>query len=243
MTYTCPNFFRACFFFSDRNGNFVPIMPTQKNHKLSTVYKSALVEVPFLPSTHFVARLARYDSIVLEQWEHYTKGSYRNKCVIKSNKQNQYLIVPLRKGKNNSRPIREVEISYDEDWIRTMGHQLQTEYGGLPYFQYYIDDLMTIADTRFTNLFDLNVALLRYIFEIADVQFSDFSQGYEASPRIPVKDLRNFYNPAFFRKNADLMQAVQVGHFSFIPGHTILETLFAYGPELVCLIPQYQETF
>ena len=240
---TCSKVFRACIFlFLTGTGNFATIMAPEKNPKPASGYNQALVEVPFLPSTHFVTRIAGYDTIFLEQWEHYTKGSYRNKCVIRSNQRNQYLIVPLRKGKHSGQPVREVEISYDDNWIGTMSQQLQTEYGSLPYFRYYIDDLMSIADTRFTYLFDLNVAFLRYIFDLADIEFPDFSQGYVASPHYPVQDLRNFYNPPFFRTNADLMQKVQAGYFTFIPGHTILEALFAYGPELVCLIPQYQET-
>ena len=90
--------------------------------------------------------------MILEQHENYNKGSFRNKCVVSNNQQNQYLIIPLKKGKHNSKSIREVKIAYDMDWIRVMNNRLKTEYGKYPYYDYYIGDIMAIVNQRLENL-------------------------------------------------------------------------------------------
>lgn len=206
-----------------------------------TVHDSTLIELHFLPSVYYMTLFTHPGFTTLEQWENYNKGSFRNKCLINSNQQNQLLIIPLIKGKNRSQPYREVKISYEEDWIRPMENRLKTEYGGLPYFIYYIDDLIDIFHQRWVYIFELNERLLHYILSQTGLHYPCFSQSYISSPNPRVKDLRDQLIPRYFRKYHDMLDSMDLGYFSFVPGHSIIESLFSYGPETALLIRQYRE--
>lgn len=200
-----------------------------------------MAELQFLPSLYYITWLTRSGSVILEQYENYNKRSFRNKCIVNSNRKNQYLIIPLKKGKHQSQPIREVEISYDEDWPRIMKNRLQTEYGNYPYFLYYIEDILRIVDQKHIYLFDLNAALLEYIFRLLHLDEIFYTTNYTHEYQGRVLDLRDKITPGLFNVYPELLAATQVGYFSFTPGHSFLEALFSYGPEIELLVDQYRK--
>ncbi len=206
-------------------------------------YKSILAELQFLPSLYYITWMARYDgTVMMEQYENYNKGSFRNKCIVSGNQKNQYLIIPLKKGKHQSQSIREVEISYDEDWPRIMKNSLQTEYGGYPYFLYYIDDIIQLLDNKYTFLFDLNAVFLEYIFRLLNLKKHLYTKEYNPQYQMDILDMRDKITPRFFNTHSEILQPMLAGYFSFTPGHSILEALFSYGPEMLLLVDQYSET-
>lgn len=197
-----------------------------------------ITEVPFLPSLYVISILAKSSSIILEQHENYNKGSYRNKCLVRSNQNNQYLIVPLKKGKHRSQPIGEVEIAYDENWPRVMEHRLQTEYGNYPYYAYYIEEIMAIVHQRHNFLFDLNARLIEYFFHILDISKFRYTTEFIHNYPEQVLDLRAQITPQYFKANPHLLGSIQVEYFSFIPGHSFIEALLSYGPEVRRLVDE-----
>lgn len=201
--------------------------------------KSTLIDLHFLPSIYYICVATRSGNTLLERWENYNKGSFRNKALISSNQNNQYLIVPLKKGKHRSQPIHEVEIYYDEDWIRPLGIRLQTEYGSLPYFGYYIEDIMGIIEQRTPYLFDLNTQLMLYIYRLLGLPIFSFTQAYLPQYPEKIRDLRNLITPRYLKTNPRLLSPIDVGYFTFTPGLSIIEALFTYGPETELLIRQY----
>lgn len=203
--------------------------------------RKTLVELQFLPSVYYLAMISLHGSYQIEQWENYNKGSFRNKCLINSNEKDQFLIVPLQKGKHRSQPIRDVKISYDADWIRPMMNRLQTEFGGLPYYAYYIEDLHHIILKEWTFLFDLNSHLLEYVIDKMAIQRLSYTTHYQSEVGSGVMDLRDRINPRYFKEYPGLLAPVEVEYFTFVPGHSIIECLFMYGPETELVIRKYRE--
>lgn len=197
---------------------------------------SLIIELQFLPSLHYFSKLACYQNIYFEKWENYNKGSFRNKCLIKSNTSNQYLIVPLKKGKNQSRNIQDVYIAYDQDWPRSMEHKLQTEYGNFPYYTYYIDELISILQDRPAKLIDLNRNLMVYVFRAIGWNQMRWTERYIPKPESFIKDGRDKFTPRYWKSKPALACTYQLSYFKFTPGHSILEALFSYGPEVPLLI-------
>lgn len=203
--------------------------------------RQTLVELQCLPSVYYLAMISLHGSYQIEQYENYNKGSFRNKSLISSNEKNQFLIVPLQKGKHQSQPIRDVRISYDVDWIRPMMQRLQTEFGGLPYYAYYIEDLNHIFLKEWTYLFDLNSRLLEYVIDKISIQRLTYTTHFQSEVGSSVMDLRDRINPRYFKENPALLAPVEVEYFTFVPGHSIIECLFMYGPETEMVIRKYRE--
>lgn len=203
-------------------------------------FLTSLVELQFLPSVYYLAMISMHDAYQIEQWENYNKGSFRNKCLINSNDQNQYVIIPLQKGKHRSQSIRDVKISYDTDWIRPLKHRFQTEWSGLPYYAYYIDELHSIIEKKWTFLFELNSHLFKYVLDSTGLQHPAYTTHYQSKTDRGLLDLRDRINPRFFRDHPELMIPIELEYFMFVPAHSIVECLFMYGPETERAIHLYK---
>lgn len=118
-----------------------------------------------LPPVSWFASVWSCDRLVVEACEHYQKGSFRNRCHIAGPNGVQRLSIPLKKGKHNQMPIREVRIAYDEPWQVRHWRSIRTAYGNAPFFEHYADDLAPYYEKRYTFLFDLNLELLRLILQ------------------------------------------------------------------------------
>lgn len=109
-------------------------------------------------------------SIRMEAHENYQKRSLRNKYHIQTANGIQTLTIPLKSGKNRQMPIKSVEISYEEDWIKLHLHALQSAYGKSPFFEFYRESLETIFRTNHVYLYDFNLAALRWALKIIGIQ-------------------------------------------------------------------------
>ncbi|WP_236972238.1 WbqC family protein [Membranihabitans marinus] len=185
-----------------------------------------LIELQFAPSLLYFLLLK--ETTFIEAHENYNKRSFRNKCYIKGNRGSQWIILPLVKGKNRL-PIQEVAISYEHRYISSIKHSLQTEYGSAPYYMHYIDDIMNILDRNHQYLYDLNLDILSYLCKQLDVSMPQQTTEYEHQPNQKV-DYRDQIKPQLMDKNPRLLEEHEVEFYHFVPGHSILEVLFNYGP-------------
>lgn len=192
----------------------------------------SIVEIQFAPSLPYVLWLKK--GVLLEVHENYNKHSFRNKCLLKSNHGSQSFIIPLQKGKNNKTPIQLVKIAYDEDWMRSIRHKLQTEYGKTPYFIHYIDEFCDLINQKHDTLFELNWAILSFYMEHFQINSPEFSQQYDRYPS--SRDYRDLYTPKSIKQYPILLQEQEFEYFKFIPGHSAIEILFQYGPEAAQLL-------
>jgi hypothetical protein len=121
-----------------------------------------LFYLPYIPPVLWLKAVQPYSSVALEACENYSKGSWRNRCAIAGPNGMQLLSVPLAKGKNQQKPIREVEISYEIPWQRQHWRSIQTAYGNAPFFEHYRDDLLPFFEKQPRFLFDLNLEWLAF---------------------------------------------------------------------------------
>lgn len=199
-----------------------------------------LTELHYLPSIRYMRLLASYPVVVLDQQEHYQKGSYRNRAHIAGANGLLRLSIPLRKGKHQQMPIREVEIAYDEDWQRLHWQTLQSAYGKAPFFEHYAPELEPLFLQPLPFLFDWNLQCLKLLIDLlgldADLQTS--SQYYTALPE-GWTDARNHIHPKAHRQEGPpqdaaptYMQVFQDKN-GFIPDLSVLDLLFCLGPQAV----------
>jgi hypothetical protein len=202
---------------------------------------NGLIELQFLPPVQYFSKLLKYDTLVLDQHEHYQKRSYRNRCSIATAQGVQRLSVPLQKGKNQQMPIREVRIAYDQPWERQMEHTLRSAYQRAPFFEEYAPDLLAILQSKREFLFDLNLDLLETLSGFLGIPKNwQLSETYHPTPPEGWTDLRNAIrpvrppdDPAF--KPAPYSQVFEDKH-GFCANLSIIDLLFCMGPESAGLL-------
>ena len=199
---------------------------------------TALIELQYLSSVQYFSKLLAYDKVVIEQWENYQKGSYRNRCHIAGANGLQILSIPLEKGKHQKLPIREVRIAYRQPWHLQHWRSIQSAYANAPFYPYYSDDLEAIFMQQPEYLFELNQQLLalccRHLGLSDKLSYSD---DYCSDPGEEVQDLRGFISPKQKTNNPDLAfhpnpyPQVFTERHGFLPNLSILDLLFCAGPE------------
>lgn len=203
-----------------------------------------LTELQFLPSLYYFGCVHSCSGLWIEAEENYNKGSFRNRVLFRSNQGSRFYTIPLQQGKNHGLPIRKVQISYDEDWKGNLIKTLQTEYGKYPYFEIYFHDLLPLLETESPHyLYPMSLRLLKWLMNILELNPPHFTTEYQTRPVDHILDYRDHITPAFFRSRSSIMTPQKIGYFEFIPGHTILESLFAYGPETIWLLRRYSKKF
>lgn len=199
---------------------------------------SLLIELHYLPCVQYFAKLLQHKNILLEQKEHYTKGSYRNRCYIAGANGTLMLSIPLAKGKNEQQDIRSTQIAYNSHWQNQHWRTIQSAYGNTPYFEYYADGLAAFYKKEYEFLFDLNYDLLLWITERLQLDVSiNLTTAYQVEVPPEIIDWRNGIHPKSQKQRLDEQfkaayypQAFE-DRYGFLSNLSILDLLFCSGPQ------------
>ncbi|MEM6321873.1 MAG: WbqC family protein [Bacteroidota bacterium] len=204
-----------------------------------------LLELHYFPSIQYFSKFFLHPNCILEQRENYVKRSFRNRTHIATANGPLRLSIPLEKGKNNQQPIREVRISYDENWAAKQWNAIYSAYGNAPFFEYYVDDLRPLFQNKSTFLFEHNLKVLQTLFFVLDIKPAiQLSQTYLQGDYAGICDFRNKITPKDSSGENDNSfqitpyQQVFEEKTGFLPNLSILDLLFCKGPEAVSILEQ-----
>ena len=193
---------------------------------LSTAY--------FAPVQYF-SRIVSSGRVVIEQFDHYSKQTYRNRCVLMGANGRLLLSIPVKKNHGRKMLTKDVRIDYDTNWQKIHQRGMMSAYRSSPFFEFYIDDFTWVFSKKINYLIDLNNRILETLIfhlkvdtsiELTD-KFIDTDVPFDLreliSPKVPLSRDKNF-NP---------VEYTQVFHekHGFIQNLSILDLLFNAGPE------------
>ncbi len=210
------------------------------NKKMTFLESSNLIELHYFGNIQYFSKFCQGKKVIIEQFENYSKGSYRNRMYIAGAAGPLRLSIPLAKGKNERLPITQVQISNTTDWQRQHWVSIQSAYGKSPFFEYYSDELKNFYQQPYPLLFDWNKALLHWLLETIDSTTEvEYSTAYQQTPETQITDLRESISPRFPPQVADpafkLSPYAQVfeDRTGFQANLCILDLLFCKGPEAI----------
>ena len=73
--------------------------------------------------------------------EHFVKQSIRNRCEIYGANGKLRLTIPKERKGSSKTIIKEIKISYKEDWQKLHWNAIKSAYNSSPFFEYYQDEL------------------------------------------------------------------------------------------------------
>lgn len=117
--------------------------------------------IPFPPLSWWQAAL-KEKTVWLDPFEHFQKMSYRNRYYLAGKEGKALLSIPLLKGRNQHAAMREMQISYAENWQKNHWRTLQTLLGNSPFFEYIDYQLFPFFDTKTNSLYDWNKASIEW---------------------------------------------------------------------------------
>lgn len=208
-----------------------------------------LLSSSYLPPVHYFAKLFAADGeeVQVEQWDHYMKQTYRNRCLIGSGDGVLALTVPTEKADGPKCLMKDVRISDHGDWRRVHWNALTAAYAGTPFFLYYEDVFRPFYEQRFPFLFDFNLRLVELCCRLIDIHprlvpTTDYrpcepcaADDYRERihPKHPYTDDPTFRPAPYWQVFAD--------RWGFRSNLSIVDLLFNMGPESLFVLQQCQK--
>jgi len=131
----------------------------------------AILQSSYIPWKGYFAIIGLVDEFILYDDAQYTKGDWRNRNIIKSDKGPVWLTIPVFLNRRSSQKIREVEIA-DRRWASRHWGTLQTLYGRTPYFRALAPTLARLYETASDErlLTHVNELFIRVISDLLQIE-------------------------------------------------------------------------
>jgi len=193
--------------------------------------KTVLLSIAYLPSVSWFSLLLKHP-VLIEQHETYQRQSYRNRCLIYSERGVLPLSIPVSRPKGNHTTTSEVHIYNGEMWYLKHWRAFQSAYEASPYFLYYKDEFKDFYSGSFKKLFDFDMQLVLKLCEVLEIHPEiSFTNKFEKDPADTL-DLRNTFSPkkSLLYPFPGYIQVFSSRH-GFLPDLSIADLLFNLGPE------------
>jgi len=201
-----------------------------------------LTELQYFPSVNLYKNLNKFSNIVFEQYEHYQKMSFRNRCRIAGAEGAIDLSIPLVAGRDQKTLIKDVRIAGDQPWQDQHWKTLVSCYNRSPWFEFYRDDLERWYRKPFDFLLDWDLACFEWSLKVLGILIpvtltESFQKTYEEEEnwvdrrgKILPKNRGMLASPDR-EKDPTIPNYRQVfeERTGFLPGLSILDLLFCEG--------------
>jgi len=148
-----------------------------------------LLSTAYFPPIEWMAQAVQSSGIVLEANEHFQKQSYRSRMHIAGPNGMQRLSVPVER---KSKEIRNIRISYSENWSKDHLKALESAYANAPYFEVLFPDVKALLQERFETLWELNSASIALFSQWLELELVK-DETFEYVAITGNKDLRDIH--------------------------------------------------
>lgn len=189
---------------------------------------SIVFPIAYFGPIAYYRQLVSSKQFFIEQHETYVKQTIRNRTTIYSSNGPLDLSIPVKKVFGNKTITKDIQISYDEDWIKNHWKALESAYMHTPYFEHYGSEVFQLISSKETSLLNFNLSILNSIIKWLDLDvYFNCTESYSKNVG---EDFRTFN---FNQPNVDYKTSyyqVFSGNHGYIPNLSLLDLLFHEGP-------------
>ena len=188
---------------------------------------NTLLSTAYLAPIEYYAILLQEPNCSIELHEHFVKQSIRNRCDIYGANGKLQLTIPKQRKGSDKTIIKEIQISYKQDWQKQHWTAIQSAYNSSPFFKYYQDELQPFFEAEEKLLVDFNQKLQKVILELLqEKDNTNFTKEFQHEG-----NFSDFRNHKWNSEQQEKYDQVFMEKHGFIPNLSILDLLFNLGPE------------
>jgi hypothetical protein len=225
----------------------------------------AIHQPNFIPWLGFFYKIYKSDIFVLLDNVQFPKESAAARNFIKGKNGGKVLLsVSVKKSEGAFQNYNEIELDYNSKWNIKHLNQIKDAYIKAPYFKQYFPEIETILKTRFSNLAELNITIIKWALKCLEITTeieiaSNFDKGdfgkkndrnlniclhFGASSYLSGSGAKQYNDENLYRENkveliySDYTSVIypQINGNEFVPNLSILDALFNCGSETATLL-------
>lgn len=190
----------------------------------------AVLPLFYLPPVSWFAEFLKDGrQVSLEQFEHFPKQTYRNRANIYGANGKLSLIIPVKHSGKCA--MKDIEISYAEDWQKLHWKSIKNAYQSSPYFEYYEEKLSGIFEPQPTHLAVFNLYALEVVLALLKAEqpyaltaeYQKTAEGEDFRDRFSAKNNAGFHFTAYHQTFED--------RHGFLSNLSVVDLLCNMGPE------------
>ena len=204
---------------------------------------TAVLSTAYFLNVQTLTKFLKYNQIIIDIYEHYSKQTYRNRCNILTANGVLGLSVPVKK--NNQCYTRDVKIDYSDRWQKVHEKAILSAYKNSPFYEHYIDYFSFVFNKQETFLVDLNTKILDNVLSILKI-----GKNYNFSTDFISDNINNFKDtihpkPSKNKKDLEFCPKPYIQVFSerfgFVENLSCLDLIFMLGPESLSTIKNLEK--
>ena len=129
--------------------------------------RAAIIQSNYLPWKGYFDIIHDVDIFVFLEDVQYTRNDWRNRNKVKTPGGIKWISVPVDGGLDQK--IFEVKIDYSHNWVRKHKNTILASYASSPYFESYIEDILSVFSQKFEYLSDLNIFSIKKFAHILGI--------------------------------------------------------------------------
>jgi hypothetical protein len=204
----------------------------------------ALLSITYLGPVQYFTKFLLHTETIIEQYDHYIKQTYRNRCHIMGANGMLPLSIPVLKGEAHKTYVRDIRIDNQKKWQKLHWRSIVSAYRHSPFFEFYVDELSPFFEQTYAFLMDYDVALLEWILRSLEMDinlsysmaFTDTAGEHSADYREVIHPKRDLSSDPFFVPVA--YPQVFADRHGFRANLSIIDLLFNEGPNARSVLEQ-----
>jgi hypothetical protein len=196
-----------------------------------------IVDSQYFPPLIFFKQLSLSSHCLFDQYEHYQKMSFRNRCTLLGGNGSIALSIPLEGGRNQKTPMKDVKILNKERWQDRHWKTITSCYNKSPWLHHYYEELEKLYSIKHTFLIDWNLKCFEWVTDKLSISTEwGLTDGYiDVYDSKEFLDWRNHLLPATINQKypgQERYPQVFEDRFGFVPNVSILDYLFCVNRKL-----------
>ena len=199
-----------------------------------------LLSLTYFGPVQYYSKFLLNGRIVIEQYDSYSKQTYRNRCIILGANGRVNLTIPVKKQRGKKNLVKDITIDYDTDWRRLHWRGIISAYNSSPFFEYFRDNIEPFYLKKYNFLVDYCYVITIEILHLLNIKnIPGLSNEYLFPGDKRIKfDFRDLIHPKLNQAEdvsfcPVVYQQVFSDKLGFKANLSILDLLFNLGPEAI----------